>query len=224
MPDEKKRQLVDLLAERGIPVIENDVYRELHFDEVAPTSLKTYDKYGLVLHCSSFSKCLAPAYRIGWTMPGRYHAEVERLKFLNTLTTPSFPQRAIAEFMKYDGYDMHLRRMRRCLAQRAKIMTCVVKRFFPPGTQVSLPKGGYVLWVRLPDSVDAMKLYQEALRDGITVGPGHMFSTTENYKNCIRLNYSFPWTSEIEEALIKVGRLASFLCGINAKKKQGSLA
>jgi len=223
MPDEKKRQLVELLAERGIPVIENDVYRELHFGEVAPTSLKTYDKHGLVLHCSSFSKSLAPAYRIGWAMPGRYHAEVERLKFLNTLTTPSFPQRAIAEFMKYDGYDMHLRRVRRRLAQRAKIMTCVVKRFFPPGTQVSVPKGGYVLWVGLPGSVDAMKLYQEALRDGITVGPGHMFSTTENYKNCIRLNYSFPWSNEIEEALIKVGRLASFLCGHNAKRKEDSL-
>src|SRR5258706_6483870 len=156
MPDENKRRLVDMLAQRDIPVIENDVYHELYFGDTHPGALKAYDKAGLVLHCASFSKSLTAAHRIGWAMPGRYRAEVDRLKFLNTLTTPSVPQLAIADFLQHDGYDHHLRQIRRVYAQQAKIMTAVVKRFFPEGTTTSSPMGGYVLWVGLPANVDSM--------------------------------------------------------------------
>lgn len=89
MPDARKQQLMTLLTLHDIPVIENDVYHELYFGDARPSSLKNFDTAGLVLHCASFSKSLAASYRIGWAMPGRYRAQVEKLKFLNTLTTPS---------------------------------------------------------------------------------------------------------------------------------------
>ncbi|MEM5344252.1 PLP-dependent aminotransferase family protein [Paraburkholderia azotifigens] len=209
MPDDKKRELVKLLARHDVPVIENDVYHELYFGDVHPGALKNYDKKGLVLHCASFSKTLTSAYRIGWAMPGRYREQVEKLKFLNTLTTPSIPQLAIAEYLKQDGYEHHLRKLRKGLAQRAKLMTAMVTRFFPEGTRVSHPMGGYVLWVELPPSVDSMQLYKLALEHGITVGPGYMFSTTDGYSHCIRLNYSYAWSPEIENALVTVGKLAA---------------
>lgn len=211
MPDERKRELVDFLTRVDIPVIENGVYNELYYGNAHPSSLKSYDKKGIVLHCSSFSKSLTAAYRIGWALPGRYRDQVEKLKFLNTLTTPSIPQLAIAEFLEHDGYEHHLRRIRKAYAQQANLMRAMVSRFFPAGTRMSSPAGGYVLWVELPPKVDAMRLYQLALERGITIGPGYMFSISDAYRNYIRLNYSSTWTSEIEQAVITVGKLVA-LC------------
>jgi DNA-binding transcriptional MocR family regulator len=164
-----------------------------------------------VLHCASFSKSLTAAYRIGWALPGRYTAQVEKLKFLNTLTTPSLPQMAIAEYLQNDGYDQHLRKVRKAYAQRANIMATAVRRFFPEGTRVSQPKGGYVLWVELPAGVDSMQLYAQALERKITVGPGTMFSVAGSYSNFIRLNYSYPWSAETEAAIKTLGRLVATL-------------
>ncbi len=213
MPDARKRALVELLAKHGVPAIENDVYHELHFGDTTPSALKSYDRDGLVLHCASFTKSLSPRYRIGWAMPGRYRDQVEKLKFLNTLATPAIEQLAIAEYLKHDGYDFHLRRMRKQYAQQASLMSAMVRRFFPAGTRLSQPQGGYVLWVELPPRVDAMKLYALALAQGITIGPGHMFSASADYRHFIRLNYSYPWSRQIEDALKVVGRLASECAG-----------
>lgn len=209
MPDDAKRALVSLSAELNMPLIENGVYNELYYGDTYPTTLKQYDREGLVLHCSSFSKTLASAYRIGWALPGRYRDQVEKLKFLNTLTTASIPQLAIAEFLEREGYEHHLRRLRKTYAQQANLMKAIVTRFFPAGTRLSNPAGGYVLWVELPEKVDGMKLYQLALERGITVGPGYMFSASGSYRNFIRLNYSTPWSPEIEQAVITVGKLAT---------------
>jgi DNA-binding transcriptional MocR family regulator len=209
MPDEKKRELVALSSRYGVPIIENDVYNELYFGDAHPSALKSYDTEGLVLHCSSFSKSLTAAYRIGWAMPGRYRDQVEKLKFLNTLTTPSIPQRAIAEYLAKDGYEHHLRRVRKLYRQQAKLTKTIVDRFFPADTRTSEPMGGYVLWVELPKKVDSMKLYQLALENGITIAPGYMFSTSSSYSNFIRLNYSYEWSTELENALVTVGRLAA---------------
>jgi DNA-binding transcriptional MocR family regulator len=88
-------------------------------------------------------------------------------------------------------------------------MKAMVTRFFPAGTRMSSPAGGYVLWIELPAKVDSMKLYQLALARGITIGPGYMFSVSDSYRNFIRLNYSMPWSPEIEQAIITVGKLAA---------------
>jgi DNA-binding transcriptional MocR family regulator len=209
MSDEKKRELVELLTQKDIPVIENGVYNELYFGDVHPSTLKAFDTKGLVLHCSSFSKSLTAAYRIGWALPGRYREQVEKLKFLNTLTTPLIPQLAIAEYLDKDGYEHHLRRMRKTYAQQASMMKAMVGRFFPESTRMSNPTGGYVLWVELPEKVDSMRLYQLALEKGITIGPGYMFSASESYRNFIRLNYSYAWSKEIEEAVKTLGKLVA---------------
>lgn len=213
MSDERKQRLVTLLATHEIPVIENDVYHELYYGDTRPSTLKHFDKNGLVLHCASFSKSLTASYRIGWAMPGRYSAQVEKLKFLNTLTTPSVPQLAIADYLRNDGYDRHLRSIRKLYKQQARIMSAMVLRFFPPGTRLSTPQGGYVLWVELPGRIDSMQLYEAALKLGITIGPGTMFSTTNAYRHFIRLNYSYPWSAQTEAAIKTLGELAAHMQG-----------
>ncbi|WP_322094514.1 aminotransferase-like domain-containing protein [Paraburkholderia bannensis] len=207
MPDENKARLVELAAAHDLPVIENDVYQELYFGQTRPSSLKQFDTRGLVLHCASFSKSLSASYRIGWALPGRYRAQVEKLKFLNTLTTPSVPQVALADYLRHDGYDRHLRQLRRFYRQQARLMRAMIERFFPAGTRTSDPQGGYVLWVELPPRVDSMRLYQAALAQGITIGPGYMFSMRNDFHHYIRLNYSYPWTAQTEAALKTLGEL-----------------
>ncbi|PLZ00913.1 2-aminoadipate aminotransferase [Burkholderia sp. WAC0059] len=209
MPDARKQQLVELLAAHDIPAIENDVYQELYYGAARPSTLKQFDARGLVLHCSSFSKSLSASYRIGWAMPGRYRMQVEKLKFLNTLTTPSVPQVALADYLRHDGYDRHLRRVRRFYRQQARLMSAMVQRFFPAGTRISSPQGGYVLWVELPARIDSMQLYRAALARGITIGPGYMFSTHNHFHHFIRLNYSYPWTAQTEAALRTLGELVA---------------
>lgn len=209
MCEQRKQKLVALLEQYDVPAIENGIYNELYYGEQHPSSLKSYDRKGLVLHCSSFSKSLTANYRIGWALPGRYRAQVEKLKFLNTLTTSSLPQLAIADYLRYDGFDRHLRKIRKEYQQRSRMMISAVLRFFPAGTRVSDPQGGYVLWVELPDGVDAMKLYRSCLERRITIGPGQMFSVRGSYDHYIRLNYSYPWSREIEEGLKTVGRLVA---------------
>jgi DNA-binding transcriptional MocR family regulator len=208
MPDEKKQELVALLAKHNIPLIEDDVYGDLAFGPVRPTAVKAYDKKGLVLLCSSFSKTLAPGYRVGWIVPGRFHEKVGRLKALLNIATASPTQLAIAEFLTNGGYDHHLRTIRRIYARQVAQVRDAVGRHFPRGTRVTRPEGGFVLWVEMPKEVDAFRLYEEALRKGISIAPGTIFTTTgDKFSNCIRLNAAF-WSERIEQALETLGGMA----------------
>jgi len=89
MPDDKKKDMVALLTRHNVPLIEDDVYGELYFGDKRPKPAKAFDTAGLVMHCSSFSKCLAPGYRVSWASPGRYAKTIERLKLTTTLADVS---------------------------------------------------------------------------------------------------------------------------------------
>jgi DNA-binding transcriptional MocR family regulator len=123
MPDENKKQLVELLTRREIPLIEDDIYGDLYFGTIRPKAAKAFDRQGLVLLCSSFSKTLAPGYRVGWMVPGRFKRQVERLKFMTTAGGARLPQMAIAEFLQNGGYDHYLRRIRKAYAGQVQRMT-----------------------------------------------------------------------------------------------------
>ena len=211
MPDEKKRELVAMLAKNNTPLIEDDVYAELYFGKTKPRPAKSFDQSGLVLHCGSFAKCLAPGSRIGWVVPGRFMLEVERLKFISTISTSSLPQAALAEYLKQGGYEKHLRRLRKRLQEALAATTQAVTMHFPPGCRLTQPKGGYVLWLELPKSIDALRLHQLTLAEGISIAPGPLFSAKRNYKNFIRLNYGHFDVNSTVNAVRTLGRLSTNL-------------
>ncbi len=210
IPDDNKKELVELLARYDIPLIENNIFGEIYFDDERPGVAKAYDRKGLVMLCSSFSKDLCPAYRVGWVAPGRFKATVEWLKYTSSLATATLPQLAVAEFLSSGGYDHHLRRIRREYAQRVASMGQAVRRFFPEGTRVTRPGGGFVLWVQLPEAVDSLELYKRALKAGIAITPGYVFSTTEQFRNFIRLNAA-NWSKEAEPAIRQLGKMVTEL-------------
>lgn len=207
MPDDRKKALVDMLGKKEVFVIEDDIYGDLCFSSQRPRVIKAFDRQEKVILCSSFSKTLAPGYRIGWVAPGRFKTEIERLKLTNTLASATPPQLAIAEFLANGGYDHHLRRIRRIHAQQVWLMTKAVAKFFPQGTRVSRPAGGYVLWVELPEQINSLKLYEAGLKAGITIAPGPLFSATGKYRNCVRLNAAF-WSDKIEAGIATLGELS----------------
>jgi len=206
MPEGKKRELVRLLGKRDIPLIEDDIYGDLAFGATRPVALKAFDDKGLVLYCSSFSKTLAPGYRVGWIAPGRFGRKVEQLKALFNIASASPTQLAVAEFLTSGGYDHHLRGIRRSYARQTASMREAVGRYFPPGTRVTRPEGGHVLWVELPEGFDSLLLYRAALREGISVAPGTIFTLGDRYRNCLRLNSAF-WSERIEQAVETLGGL-----------------
>lgn len=206
MPEVNKRALVDLLARYEIPLIEDDIYGELAFRGQRPGVAKLYDRHGLVLLCSSFSKDISPSYRVGWIAPGRYQARVEQLKMATNIATSVLPQLAIAQFLESGGYDSHLRTIRRAYAQKVNEMVQAVMHHFPAGTRVSTPAGGFVIWVQLPGEVDSLVLYQRALSSGITLAPGYIFSAADKYRNFIRLNAAY-MNFAGERALARLGAL-----------------
>jgi len=211
MPDEKKRELVAMLARTNTPLIEDDVYAELYFGKAKPKPAKSFDRAGLVLHCGSFAKSLAPGSRIGWVAPGRFKPEVERLKFISTISTPSLPQAALAEYLKHGGYERHLRGFRQRLRGALAAMTEAVATHFPAGCRLTQPQGGYMLWVEMPESIDALRLHQLALAEGISIAPGPLFSVKRKYGNFVRLNYGHFNVKSTVNAVRTVGHLAGDL-------------
>jgi DNA-binding transcriptional MocR family regulator len=208
VPDRRKQDLATLLARRKVPLIEDDVYGDLSFAKKRPLTVKAFDRLGNVLLCSSFSKTLGPGFRVGWVAAGRFHDRVTSLKFTSTIAAPSLQQLVLAEVLASGAYDRHLVRMRRTIEQTVARSLPVITRHFPAGTKVSRPLGGMALWVALPPGTDAVRLCDRALRAGIGMTPGILFSPRKTYANCLRLNCANAWSDAIEQALARLGKLA----------------
>jgi DNA-binding transcriptional MocR family regulator len=208
MPDDAKEKLVGLCRKHEVPLIEDDIYGDLGFAEDRPRPAKAFDRDGGVMLCGSFSKTIAPGYRVGWCAPGRWRDQVERLKFAHTVATPTLPQMAIAEFLENGGYDHHLRQMRRRLAAQVDRFTDAVAGAFPEGTRISRPRGGFVLWVELPANIDALDLHARAYARGISIAPGPIFSAKQRFTSYIRINCGYAWSDLIERSIQTLGHLA----------------
>lgn len=208
MPPENKACLVELFTSRGIPIIEDDIYGEFYFTAPPPPTLRSFDRSGLVILCSSFSKTLSPGLRVGWAIPGQFYSKFLRLKRMSTLVTATLPQMAIAEFLERGWFERHLRQLRRRLQEQAERFSQAIATYFPAGTRLSRPQGGFVLWVELPPTVDAFQLYKKALQHRISLSPGVMFSVDGEYRHCIRLSYGMPWSDALDKGLFLLGALA----------------
>lgn len=204
---DRKRELVELLEGYGVPLIEDDVSGDLSHDNSRPTVAKRFDRTGNVLLISSVSKTLAPGFRVGWIAPGRFYEKLEYLKMVSSISTATAQQVALADYFATSTYDRFLRGIRPVYARRMEQTTRAILEHFPAGTRVSRPHGGYALWVELPREIDALKLYAQAVKAGITFSPGPLFSARGKYRNCLRINSAF-YSPEVERAVATLGRLA----------------
>ncbi len=207
VPDEARRELVEMLASHGVPLIEDDVYCELYFGTRRPTSTKAFDRKGLVLNCGSFSKSLAPGYRIGWVAAGRFARNVGRRKLMTSLATNIPAQNALALYLRQGGYDRHLGVLRRTFESHQKAALQALRAHLPTGFTATQPHGGYFLWLELPDRVNAIDVHRRALEQGFSVAPGPIFSARREFAHCLRLNYGHEWTAASERAIKALGSI-----------------
>jgi len=207
MPDENKRRLAKLTAERGVAVIEDDIYGDLHFGAERPWPIKAFDRTGNVMLCSSFSKCLSPALRIGFVAGGRYRPQIALQKTITSGGTNSITQLVLAEYLESSASERHLRGLRRTYERQVEAMIAAVTRHFPAATRVTEPQGGFVLWLELPDDIDTTVLHSRAIAAGVAYVPGELFSASGMYRNCLRLNCGNPHTPEIDDAVRRLGAL-----------------
>ncbi|AKF09353.1 PLP-dependent aminotransferase family protein [Sandaracinus amylolyticus] len=208
MPDEHKERLVRMVSRRGIALIEDDVYGDLAHDGSRPRPAKAFDRDGSVLLVGSMSKTLAPGYRVGWLAPGRFDEPVLRRKSAMTLACPTPTEMAVAELLEHGGYERHLRRLRRALADQSAQHRDAIVRAFPEGTRVSQPQGGFVLWVEMPHGISGIELQARALEQGIAIAPGPIFSARARFQSCIRISSGHPFSPRIHRAIATLGRLA----------------
>jgi DNA-binding transcriptional MocR family regulator len=207
MPDEKKEQLVRLLTKKKIPLIEDDIYGEIYFGKSRPRTCKSYDKKGWVLFCSSVSKSLAPGYRVGWCIPGRFKDQIIQIKSMHTVTSATPTQAAIAHFLETGRYDLHMRNLRKALYMQCQQYMQAILDYFPPNTKMTQPRGGYVLWIELDKNIDAFKLYQEAVAKNISIAPGQIFSTDSRFTHFIRISFGISFDETVDKSIRVLGNL-----------------
>ncbi len=215
LPEDSRRALVELLAEYEVPLLEDDVYAELYHDQQPPPPAKHYDTKGLVIHCGSFAKWLAPGYRVGWVAAGRYTQAIARLKTMTTIATCVPAQDAIADYLRQARYNHHLRRVRRELARQRRALEQALAKHFPRDTRWTRPLGGYFMWVQLPSGVDALTVHRRAAEVDISIAPGPIFSASGGFENCIRLNFGHRWTDRMEQAVATLGRIVHEQAGLS---------
>jgi DNA-binding transcriptional MocR family regulator len=209
VPDEVKREQVALLARHDVAIVEDDLYSDLYFGDSRPAPLKAFDTTGNVLLCSSFSKTLAPGFRVGWVAAGRHARRIRQLKLASSIHTNTLAQLAIAEYLSGGGAEHHLRRLRQAFRSQVADYAHAVAQLFPAGTRVSRPRGGHLLWIELEPGTDTMALAQRALTRRVGIVPGRVFSTGDTFGHCFRLNCGFPLRGGLERSLETLAELVT---------------
>ena len=133
------------------------------------------------------------------------------MKFMTTVATGTLEQMAIAHFLENGSYDRHLRKLRTAFQNQVSLTTQAIIKYFPEGTKITRPSGGFVLWVELPDGIKALDVHKKALESKISIAPGNIFSSHDKYQNFIRVSCGLPWGDVIEKAIIKLGEIAKSL-------------
>jgi DNA-binding transcriptional MocR family regulator len=213
MPTQSKQRLVTMARKYNVTIIEDEIYGDLSFDGTRPTSLRAFDDGKTVITLGSFSKTISPGLRVGWCVPGKYKAQVMDLKLTTDHASATLPQLLVATYLEQHGYDRHLRQLRKQYAKQVDQFRQAIARHFPAGTRITRPKGGYIIWVQMSVKVDTMKLHHDAIRHGISIAPGEIFSAIGRYKNCMRINCGLVWSEKIEAAIKTLGELVKAQIG-----------
>lgn len=211
MPEDDRRSLVNMIRRSDVALIEDDIYADLAYAPPRARACRSFDdtpsSKSNVIICGGFSKTVAPSLRIGWCIPGKWLKPVTRMKAWVNIAAPTLPQLALAQFMQEGGYERHLRKVTSIYRRQVDRMRELLAEHFPPGTRITRPQGGFLLWAELPDEVDTVELHHRAIRAGISISPGIVFSATGKYRNCLRLNCGLLWTPQVEQAIPTLAKL-----------------
>lgn len=216
LSEDRRHTLVSLAQKYGIPIVEDDPYGQLRYEGEHLPPLVVLDRenvpydggytLGNVIYLSSFSKTLAPGFRLGWIVaPPEVIAKLVQLKQGADLHTSTFAQVVAYEVARGNFLDEHVKRIRSVYRERRDVMLEALAQHFPSEVKWTHPKGGLFLWVTLPEGMDANKLFEEALRQNVAFVPGDSFfapnGQSQEGRRHLRLNFSNAQPELIREGI-----------------------
>jgi 2-aminoadipate transaminase len=208
MNPESRRRLIGIAERYRVPIVEDDIYRELRYDGPDVPPLKALDEHGLVIYISSFSKVGFPGLRVGWIAAPRIVIDhLNRVKQRSDLHASLLAQAAIHEFAKRGLLAKHIKRVKKAYAQGRDAMLESLEKHFPDEARWNRPEGGMSVWIRMPDSLNSNQLLLQAVENGVTFISGDHFYASSPQQNMMRLSFTMAGPQSIEEAVKRLGGL-----------------
>lgn len=208
LPVERRKRLAGMANRHKVAVIEDAMYAELQHGEHSVPNIKAFDEDGWVLVCASYTKTVAPDFRIGWLEAGRFRDVVRQLKFTSTVAESGLLSETLGMFLENGSYDLHLRHLKKLYTRQIDSIRAVISRNFPTGTRISHPECGFILWLELPEDLDTLILFHSALDEKILCMPGLLCSANKAFSHCLRLAVCFETDDRHLQALARLGQLA----------------
>lgn len=206
LSDEQKQALLAVALRHNIALIENDIYGDLNFQGLRPSSLKGFDDSGLVLSYTSYAKTLAPGIRLGWLAAGKYMPRAEQVKFALGSTVAPIYQETVSRLLAGSSYDRHVRAFRMQLAKNAHFAINLLAAHFPAKTAMITPAGGYNIWVQMPVTIDMVRFYEQCEKIGVRFTPGYTFSFSGAFERHFRLVFADTFSAKRIEAIKRAGQ------------------
>ena len=216
LPEPRRTELLKLSEQYGVPVFEDDCYADLIWDGKRPRAIHAMSKTGGVIHIGSFSKSIAPALRVGYIVaPWQILSRMLALK--TDAGSGALEQMVLAEYCA-PHFATHVPKLTRGLRAKLDTLMEALNEQFGTAAEFDDPKGGIFLWVKLPDQVDTLKLYQAALAAGVAINPGPEWSTDKAYAGSrLRLCFASPSHQEIREGVAVLAEVCRREFGVPAR-------
>jgi 2-aminoadipate transaminase len=213
LPLERRQALIKLCESYGVPILEDECYSDLVWDGKRPQAMRGIAGDDRVIHVGSFSKSIAPALRLGYVVAG--WPVISRLLSLKTDSgTGAIDQMVIAEYCEAH-FDDHVVALRKTLKRKLGVLTEAVSANFGTAAEFDVPAGGIFLWIKLPDTVDTLKLFQAASKEGVSLNPGAEWSVDPAHGNSrLRLCFANPTEQTIREGVAKLAEICNREFGV----------
>ncbi|KRN58954.1 PLP-dependent aminotransferase family protein [Limosilactobacillus secaliphilus] len=205
---ERRKKVAELAAKYDVYVLEDNPYGDIRFagEEHIP-SIKSFDTTDHVVYTSTFSKILAPGFRLGWVIANDYLIKkLTVMKQSADLQTDNLVQYACSAFLKNNDIDAHIKEISKVYSERKDRMVEDIKKYFPKGVQCTNPHGGMFLWVTVPGVEDTVELFKQCLKHNVAFVPGDPFFGTNPVPGTFRLNYSCMPIDKIDEGIQRLGK------------------
>lgn len=201
-----RKNLAVILEKYGVQFIEDNPYGELRFFGKKLPSVKAYFKDGILL--GSFSKIVAPALRIGWITAPKYIMEKLTIaKQAADLHTNSFSQRILYKYLMDNNIDKHIEKIIKVYKSQRDVMIDAILKYFPAGIKHTRPEGGMFLWVTLPDNINSMDLFNNAIKQNVAFVPGAPFYANGGGEHTMRLNFSNSAPDRMRDGIERLGNV-----------------
>ena len=203
-----RRRLIEIAARYRVPIVEDDIYRELRYNGPELPPLKALDEHGMVIYISSLSKVGFPGLRVGWiAAPQVVIDHLNRVKQRCDLHASLLAQAAIHEFARAGLLAKHIKRVKKAYSDRRDAMLEALEKHFPDEATWSRPDGGMSVWVQLPQSVNTSQLLLQAAESGVTFVSGEHFYSSAPQQNMMRLSFTMVGPQTIEQAVKQLGSM-----------------